>query len=61
MAFEEDTLEKACPDCGALHHLKWYRMPLCERITIPCKACGGPLITGRSNREYEQVKLIDNS
>lgn len=61
MAFEEGTQELTCPECAAQHRLRWYRMPVRERMTIPCRSCGGILFAGNSTHEYYEVRLIDSS
>ena len=58
MAFEEHTEQQACPECGALHELRSFRIPVREYVKVQCLACKGTILSGKSVRDYDQPQLI---
>ena len=61
MAFEDKPCEMTCKACGAQHKMRWYRIPLRERTTVNCMACGGILFQGNANRDFYDVRLADST
>lgn len=58
MAFEEGTKVLVCPTCKAQYQARWSRMVVREWQHLPCKACGGVLVSGNSTIDYFDVQLI---
>ncbi len=58
MAFEDSTEVMTCHACKADHSVKWSRMPVRERLTVRCKACGDVLFEGNTVRDYYDVILL---
>lgn len=57
MAFEEGTERLACPECGAEHIARWYRLPVRDAFHLKCRKCGETLQSGKGVRDYTRVEL----
>lgn len=61
MAFEDGTHQRTCPSCGAVHAMKWHRMPVREEMRIGCMVCRGTLFNGKTLCDYYDVRLTSTN
>jgi len=57
VAFEEGVQEAVCFSCGAVHDLRWSRMPVREEACVRCLACRTILVRANTVRDYYEVRL----
>lgn len=58
MAFETQTVDLACPLCGAQHRATWHRMPVREPYRLTCQTCGGVMLQGKGVMDYDEPRLV---
>ncbi len=58
MAFETQTINLVCPQCGAKHQVTWHRMPFREPYRLTCRSCGGVMDEGKGVRDFGIPRLV---
>jgi hypothetical protein len=59
MAFQNGVQTLICRHCEARHKANWERIPVREEHSLRCNACQKDLLTGKGNKEYFNLELID--
>ena len=57
MAFQEGNGQITCRACGAVHDVRWSRMPVRERTVIQCLVCRDIAYEGTTHRDFISVRV----